>query len=469
MGLKPSWPKLWAPLAVFLIGSSMLFGFQNCGKAGFDSEDGGTATLASLSTGDTAFENAPFPYDLQLNTISYMTCPAASKNGATDNATLRKAFYNIRAGGYDNSVYRSTFIPSETDPKKISNVLSGGLGLSADFLSFIQSKFGRKDAELVTRGLASYGTTVLAQPALAMIYEERTFDTSGFNYDNSLFVPMLGYLDSGDQIARLSKQASLAVPTERVSSFSALDPSRKGVVGSMAWGTSESNSIDLTREVGGSLILASAFSSGGIKNLLSPKGVSPVDKIYGRGYRFTMGANSATVGGKYFQSGRSVHLRGITELDLSQKPAKDLSSQEGANWSCFSLRIVRPADRLRQATGEPETNPGVFSYTHSSGTVIPGVRAACPNQFQGNLTGDTRLQLEMARRVLPADNWMINTDPDFMCAVPTPKGLGSGQCYLSGDENAGAYINYAAKTNNDCGGGSKNECPAYVSICYRSN
>jgi hypothetical protein len=192
-------------------------------------------------------------------------------------------------------------------------------------------------------------------------------------------------------------------------------------------------------------------------------------------------------------------------MNLESSPPQDLTDQ---NWDCFSMRIVRPADRINNATGLPfcaqhraigageicpDNNPTpgdprtvlntTYAFTTPNLSVIRGVRVACPTQtipslnqlstFNGVTANWNFIRLQIARRFLPADLFELNTDPHFLCAVPLEKATAIGKCYNSGDTTTDKYIQYSINqdmgngTFRTCGSAGGNECPAFVSICYR--
>jgi hypothetical protein len=60
-----------------------------------------------------------------------------------------------------------------------------------------------------------------------------------------------------------------------------------------------------------------------------------------------------------------------------------------------------------------------------------------------------------------------------MCVVATDLALSYGKCYASGDNDPAKFIQYSLiqnlpdGTTRPCGQNGGNECPAYVSVCYR--
>jgi hypothetical protein len=263
----------------------------------------------------------------------------------------------------------------------------------------------------------------------------------------------------------------------------------------LSWGKSEADHRLLARELKNNLMVAAGFAEVGSDNVtqMLDGNLSHSDNIntlLGRGYRLRIG--TTPMGGTY-SSLEPRFLTGVEEFDISKKPNDNLSLSEGQSWDCFSLMIVRHIDRIDPA--DPMRRPYCAGVTDSStcrgkrdgagpgGTVIDGVRYVCPSQTITSLNQTViengvsvalnRIRLDMARRVLPSEYWEVNTDPNHMCAVPSDLALSYGKCYASGDQDASKFIQYnhvqalPGGGSRPCGQNGGNECPAFVSICYR--
>jgi hypothetical protein len=163
--------------------------------------------------------------------------------------------------------------------------------------------------------------------------------------------------------------------------------------------------------------------------------------------------------------------------------------------------VVRDVDRIdprNQSFFNPDSDGSLWSTVNgnpvknkyydfqqtTTSAIVRGVRAACPPQQVGSGApgtlnyaggndewGKARLHLEVAQRFLNASDWEINTNPEYMCAVPR-RATSSSQCYASGDADSSKYIRYTPVSSNagdyGCGPGNA-ECAAYIHICYRTN
>jgi hypothetical protein len=478
----------------------LLVAFQNCGKAGFDS---GEMDLASLFdepkkfSADSRFSKLPFPFELTLNQVAYGSCPLAGDGAKAGYANLVRPYFSIRAGAFDNRQFGGPFgigLPNEVER---TQRLNAGLGLSKSFVMSVQNSFRRKDNEIIQKSLQSHPLAQDLRPTLALVNMDRSLVEGGFGWDSTLIHPSFASLSANIMSAKLAESG-----TERISFVPEMNISDRALMGSFAWGKNETDRQTFNSQLRTNLMLVAGFSknSTDIFQLLSPTS-NITQTLYGRGYRMSFGAISA-------QGLTSLHthfLRGVTEMDIETSPAQDSTDQ---SWDCFSLRIVRPSDRINHANGLPfcaqhraigvgeicpDNNPTpgdprtvlntTYAFTTPNLSVIRGVRAACPTQTlpslneRANYNGITAnwnlIRLQIARRFLPADLFELNTDPHFLCAVPLEKALTSGKCYSSGDTSTDKYIQYSVNqdmgngTFRPCGSAGGNECPAYISICYR--
>lgn len=509
---RPIFGRRSVAIASLLAGMlGVLVFFQNCGKAGFDAGgDLSSASLLNNASGDERISSAPFPFDATLNHVSYMSCPMAGKAAFKDPVDSGNPFYSVRAGAYDNMPYAVMFQAGSLYPEEQSRRLQAGIGLSGDFIKHVKTKFLRDDKDILSQAIAGTSKAQNYALTMALIYTDRSRMQGGFGWDYQLYKNISPSLTSSVMTNYMTNELRNGNSgTVKKSFFSALDPAQRAVTGSLSWGQSETDRDRLHSELNGSLTLTLGYMDstmgGDITQLASPEG-DPFKTVYGKGYRFMMSANA---GHQSFETSyhsspvKSYFLAGIEELNMATKPVQVLNSvisstnDTGRKWDCFSLAIVRHNDRMDFVTGRPIracrdlNNPafpeipsqttGVCDARTSTGTIIRGVRRICPvqtitslNAVNTNMAPSQQLnmlRLSMARRVLPAEYWEINTDPNYLCAVPTDKAASRGQCYASGDEDQSKYIQYdwTQAGAKPCGpGGGGNECPAFVSICYRT-
>jgi len=488
-------------IASFLaFGATTIFLFQNCGKAGFQKSDSSSGAMAgafsSSSTGAAAATAAAFPYRANLNQISYMSCPAAGASAADSLDPFAVPFYNVRAGAYDNYRFASTFGLTGMSDSELRSRLVAGVGLTSEFNDFIDLTYRKPtgDARKEAMALAFQNSPYKNyQLATGLINENNHRSTQegdfGFSYD--LMSGVLSTLGDTLMQTQFFKQTILSDKNTEMQSFvGTLERGQQAITSSFAFGVSEVDQSSFSSQLRGSLIMALGYTNTGenaeITQFLSPLGAdekSISKTLYGRGYKLDFRYEWPGTGGIQMPT---LFANGVQELDLTtQDQSKmDISTQENQDWDCFALRIVRHNDRIDPSNKRPYIKPGTTEIRTANNQLIKGVHVACPTQFVGEndyQDPDTRqiikrginnelnnVRLQMARRFLPAEMWEINTDPDYLCAVPTDMAMGRGKCYVSGDKDYSKYIQYDHDMAGQmpCGQGG-NECPAYVSICYR--
>lgn len=483
----------WSVFAFVAISAVVLLSFQNCGKAGFDSSDENVTLTSLASSGsDSKLASAPFPYDASLNHIAYMSCPMAGKQGRKDPVDLNNPFFNVRAGAYDNSSYATVFGATGYSAPESSHRLRHGIGLNQKFYDYVKTTFKRAEPDFLKSKLMAHPKIAGLNPVLALMNEERSHDAGGLGFDYSLgkgVTPLLSRI-SDETMANyvVNLPLSTGYGTVKQNFFSAYDPSQRAMVGSLSWGQSEIDRDNFLTQLNSNLILTLGYMDTttylDLRGMASPDSDN-VKTVYGKGYRMMFQTQS--VDG--YRALKSTMLRDVEEFNMETKPMTSISAVESSGWECFSLRIVRRVDTLHPCTGLPlqksdcsnTTICPTYACTAAglpTGTVINGVKAVCPRQTIASLNSTTggiqknMLRLQMARRALPAEFWDINTDPNYLCAVPSDSAMSLGGCYYSGDQDSSKYIQYNLNdpVRGGCGGQTgANECPAYVSICYRKN
>jgi hypothetical protein len=412
---------------------------------------------------------------------------------------LNRPFFSIRAGAYDNLDYATEFgLPSNLSYFERSARLQAGIRVRPDFVAYLQNQFKRSDRGILAEGLREKLAFQSLQPAVALVNIERSRMQGGFGWDYDLIRPILVDLSDARFLSTLSKAPTISnsFQYQRLSHFATLDPAARSIVASLSWGKSESDHRLFARELRNNLMVTAGFSEVGSDNItqLLDGNFSDVDNINtlaGRGYRLRLSTNAAQGGSMTALESR--FLVGVEEFDISKKPYQNVSVSEGQVWDCFSLMIVRHIDRTDPADpmgrpycwNQPDSNNcrGKRDGAGPNNSVIDGVRYVCPSQTVASLNATVvengvtvrrnRIRYEMARRVLPAEYFEVNTDPKHMCVVPSDLALSYGKCYASGDNDPSKFIQYnviqalPGNTSRPCGQQGGNECPAYVSICYR--
>ena len=494
--------KPWLSLLLLCGAGSLVLNFQNCGKAGFDGEmtSSSLSRLAGSPTSiDSRIHRAPFPVEYSLNHVAYMSCPMAGEVQG-DHPLLTRSVFNVRVGAFDNLSYANDFGLGSLSSGEKSHRLQAGMRIRPEFFEYVQNEFKRTDAGILRKVLMERlgDAQGLLQPAVALVNRERSRQEGGFGWDYGLIRFLTAPLYESSLINPLIRAPPLEEAgnpwyRQRISFFSELDPAQRPLVSSFSWGKSEQDQKFFLRELRNNLMVVAGFAQEGaqyITDMLDAQGQKSdhINTLMGRAYQLKF-SNRPAQGGSWVATD-SRFLIGVDEVDAAKKPLFNLSESEGQGWDCFSLMIVRHIDRTDPSDIKKRPYcwsggacvPGPRNASLPSGGSINGVRYVCPPQSITSLNASTirygqsvrlnRIRLEMARRVLPAEYWEINTDPDHMCAVMTELGEIYGRCYSSGDRDPSKYIQYNFIQNLPGGetrpcGGNFNECPAFVSICYR--
>ena len=415
-----------------------------------------------------------------------MSCPKAGDPSVRKASTdLEKAFYTVRAGAYDNTPLAADLGAGNMSVSEQNQRLRAGIAVSGDFLSTIGRMYDNLEPATIQRAVQGHPAIQSKNLTMALVYEQRSHhktssggeDLAGFTYDANMQQALLDNLTTSTIASRLANTSN------KVSTFATLDPSMQSIEGSISFGQNETDREIVRRSLasGLDLVLGYMEPAGDLRQLQSPD-ADPYKTINGRGYRMNFSLQSA----EGLTAPVATMVTSIEEMDMSKKPLVSLTSSQSQQWSCFSLRIVREIDRLDPCTHRPYTTPGLHDKYNCingviSGTRVANVHAACPTQTTDSLNAKVAengrtyqknaLRLKMARRSLPAELWQVNTDPSFMCAVPNEKALASGGCYATGDSDSTINIQYDLQdpVRGGCGAShNANECPAYVSICYRN-
>lgn len=529
----------WPGVGMVLSLSVVLVFFQNCGKAGMEGDD--LSSLVAESPDVKKFKAAPFPFDININQIAYMTCPAANETRVRSNEDVESPFFTIRVGAFDNTSlatrFPAAFGATSVDPDK-SGRLRAGVGLSAAFLSYIRTNFSARlanakpedEKRLIRDALANsnykFGVTG------ALLYRNRS-TPKGFTPDSQHFAkpafPDLTSLVVANQLVDAPDLGSWG--KQKVGIITGVEVQSRSMVMSANFGRDVSEAEFFRNEMG-DMEFAVGFSKEDVATdsfeMASPTG-NNADSIYGKVYRFPpltstwkgrvdrVVEGGSVVTKSPIASFRSEFLDGIEEVEILQKGAvTPTGSQQQQKWSCFSLMIVRDMDR-RDPIGWKVFDPGEYEdplaarncklwgptatacetklkfydyQANSTSAIIPSAKVACPNQEVGTSTrygsinynldgGMNRMRLEIARRFLPAEFWDINTHPEYMCAVPRRTTEGLGSCYGSktdwnGSENilysqTGFELGAQVSCGTSINGTTNKKCPAFVSVCYRTN
>ena len=438
--------------------------FQNCGKAGFESE-GQLADFASESPADAKVMAAPFPYEVSPNVISYMSCPTAST------APDKEAYYNFKVLAVDNTMinlniaaYGASGIPKMAD---------GGLKLKSDFVDYVNKNFKGTQAEATPAQILSVVQqhTEYNQARLQMSFRKQGEVRQGPDYWVAGVGPVADWILDKFSSTLINTKLSQN-PAVFQSSFpkTTIQPGQIGKAFSMSSldTTGEFTNAELRAKLYSSLYLTVNFVKNDAEtstNLQLASYPSGTDGIYGKGYAFIDFTRAPAH--KYLTkpltaaaaANPATTLLNVKEVDL------ETGLSTGASWHCMQYGIIRYQDRL-----------------------------LCPvESFIG--AGFRRDELEVIRKVLRPEDWQVNTDR--RCIVPTEKNK-TFSCYATAGEpppdektvwfngarfgdayanltvpyggglaNPGVEYRYWTEKCNEGKAGPSRECVNFVSFCYK--
>lgn len=461
-------------------------GFQNCGKAGFDSGD--TSGLSLSSTTADAF---PYAFDVVFDQITYNSCYGSAVQG-------RPWFYTLMAGAYG---------------------AGAGVKIRPEFFTYMRSSGNIKpdpDAGYVTTtqmkmALASSNNNIESVPQMAIRtrgspQQVRTPSavTAAVGVD---YIPMLGDLTDDRWMDPLVKNESgytqyFNLAPSRMRNLEAKitynkdEGTAQGVRDDLALYSQLALTIkprsDVAPDSGARMVGSTITSntSGGQVTTVDPSAV------FGRGYVMQFEPAIAPYTYLYREAEFNNHytdpvhyptsmlpwnsiytipaqnvLTQVTEMSLENNGAAQVS------WSCpqnLRYTIVRTVDHPYK----PDANPAnwvEFCPRDRPEYLTSGI----PRRFfaDGTLAKEAvsaaayRAELEVVRRSLPAEYWDVSVE--FKCAVPK---ISSGECY---PPETGAAANFGieydqAKPCYQALPGlpytnpiPQKRCAQYVSICQR--
>lgn len=410
---KTTWRAVSGIVASFLL----VVSFQNCGKAGFDSELDGQLDLGSEAAltakygSSTAKKIAdiPFAFDATIDTISYNSCA----NPALLN---KEGYFSLKAGAF----------------------AAGGIALKNSFFDYADENFSPiypatslstlQYKELLSDSPANKGMT----PTLAIRAKNSLTDlpilqgeTLGLGVH---IIPMVSNLTDPLVMESFINRGVTA-------SYFPFSPDMKVMSASFTRNSSESLAQNFRAALSGNasfLTLTYIPPNDEIYKVAASSTSYPVKTAYGKGYALEF----ATYAGSNAVSTARI-VSGVRENDLSSPTTTSRSWQK-----CRSYKIVRAADALIAGP----------SY--------------CPPHTQAEMKNETiRTALEAARRHFPASQWDINVTNE--CAVPKVV-----SCYEEKQYAGAPIVQYDVSQlcrtgDSDTTVSQNSQCMHYLSVCTR--
>lgn len=474
--------------------------FQNCGKAGFDSGLGFSG-MGITGTEDPRFSSAPMPLDINVNTVSYMSCPMAGSNSSSVSADpMSSPYYTFRVGAFDNS----------TLPLVGANGNKAGINFVSSAVNFAKSMDGSGFATNLRDYAMGSKYTVDRRAVVALIAQNRTKDFLAFTSAATSLTDILSSTELANYIAKQSVKADGS--TNKINYFPSISGNRQEMVASLMIGSSMDNSDRLRVQMNNHYLMIGTTKSENtgaaadiVRGLDSPDG-DVTKRIYGRALKL----NFQTRTSNQWPLMTNVREYSLNPSNYTSGPVvpQDLTTSEGQVWgTCFSLQVVREIDRkyyinasgsiiaktqIRKNTAAATEKillsneervlleDKMYKYYQSTATPVPlmVIHKACPPMNPAlidptSLSYDSTVatKYQVARRFLLSQYWEINTETGYDCAVPTAAATQSGfKCSVSGDDDPTYFMAYPAmgEFSDPIVGCGTAECAPFVSFCYRA-
>lgn len=407
---KATWRAAGGIIASFVL----IVSFQNCGKAGFDSEldsnldvglsDAELTAKYGSSTG-AKVSAIPFAFEAGFDTITYNSC-------ADSHLRNNNAFFSIKAGAYT----------------------SGGIKISDRFFDYADTNFKPTYPEttLTTNQykeyLADSPVNVGAVPNMAIRVKNSLHDV--FTATNKLTL----WSDVVPMVAPLTDPLVMDSFVQKgvTANYFPFSPESRVMEATMSFNSNESlaNEYRNVFMTSGVLALSYMVNNGELYQVRAPSSTLPVKSAYGRGYSLVFGqAGGAT-------NNPNNQLAGVTEYNL-ENPTQVLKS-----WNCGrKYKVIRAQDAT----------------------------SLCPAQSYNDISGNAarRAELAVMRRHLRADQWDVNVD--LRCVVPKT----GVSCYKEESINGAAVVEYnlaneCFRENGSYAGTTPNSrCMHWVTVCTR--
>lgn len=411
---KTTWRAVGGILASFVL----IVSFQNCGKAGFDSDLDSEADVgmsdaelaAKYGVTDGAKVSAiPFAFDAGFDTITYNSCAETSIRNNT-------AYFTLKAGAYS----------------------SGGIKLKNEFFDYADSNFKpiHPETSLTQNQYKDYLADSPANNGAVATMSIRDRNNLANVYTGTGKLTL--WTDVIPLVAPLTDSLVMDAFSQKgvTANYFPFSPESRVMEATMSMNANESTAEVYRQTFMTSAILSLTYmvNNGEIHEVRSPSSAMPVKSAYGKGYSFVY--SQAPAAGAASNNPTNV-LAGVTEYDL-QSPTQVIRT-----WNCNrKYRVVRKEDAATQ----------------------------CPTgKTYSDIAADSAYvrELAIARRHLRADQWDVNVQ--YGCVVP--RGV---SCYKEESVNGAPVVEYdltksCFRETGSYGAGAtpNSRCMHWVTICTR--
>lgn len=501
--------------SIALLSVILIVGFQNCGKAGFDS----ALTDAALQSINPA-SSAPFAYEASVDMITYNSCNSPSSQGKT---------HNFMMGSYDSKNSAGEVVG------QLTTVAKSGVKIRSDFINYayrvLKPDYPNLEivAAQVQRLLAESPLNANVLPQLSVRSINKSLRLNNvFSKTNTPslgidVLPILGDLANPTWAnTLLANSFPERSKIEYADFFPLAGNSQNRIEGAFHFNSNEQtaedyrNAFNKIGNIDAQLVLGFSYKDEGV--LVTPETTDQdaMSTAYGRGYQMTFSIPTAFAAQP---SSWPYHpnnvVSKIEEYDLeSGKAVSDVA------WDCnLKFKIVRQEDAQFDwntvvlavdqavmtdasiAAGDKATRKEqlISAQAEYYGRAAGAPKAGfCPKMNYltlmtvppqtsvygtGSYAGKTYAEiLEMIRRHLPASDWDINLEvgcvvpKKFSCYKDNDQGVTSGGSYYGKYKVANAvnkgcfhqFDNSYYKANQKYNGTLPVEwCNEFVTVCTK--
>gem|GEM_PF-5292787 len=366
--------------------------FQNCGSG-----VGSTLSNIQATQSNPALKSLGMPLQMQMNQISFMSCPNAGLSASTNPDPLNNPFFHFRFGAYNNTLYSTSAVNSSvfTEGSFLyyngSNI--GGLGFSATAVNYLRKNNINPPPTQLQTMLSSSQYSAGSQPAAAIIYPNGarsasmapTFSSGTGSTGAPVATTLLLPLNNSNLTSELVNAPFVANGgTQMTGYFPNLGSVSAALMGTLNFPL---NDMAYLESHFGSMLLFFGFTAAGtatpaniISGLQGPDflqtsstTVDPTQRLFGNAYSFNWSVPYLNGPSFFYLEGGPAHLPAtatqIHEYDLSQNAGfngTDLA-QSNEIWDCFHLVVVRDTDRKYYTIPSSTTGNNVINIDRSSG------------------------------------------------------------------------------------------------------
>lgn len=456
--------------------------FQNCGKAGFDTEN---QENLGLVESESINDPTPFAFEAIADQISYLSCSSKSSQGKS---------FTFKIGAYQAQASTVANAP---------DMILSGVRVKKEYIAWAKSNikptFNPNDPNNMKVTLEQ-AKTVLATSKKNERAQLQFSMRDGKNLNNVFtksstvsygvdIVPVLGSLTDDRWLAPLMlKSFDAPAETEFVNFFPvASEVEKRSIEASLDFNANEETANAVRKNFDGTARLILGYDNVIDNTTLRSPSTDKASVAYGLGYRTNFQMGIAPLSRAIRSSGPStphslnprILVTGVEEVNL------ETGRGTGRTWSCADSRryvIVREKDRDRSylEVNAYLTRGATPAHLANLNALYPNVDV-CPKMVIADLTPDQLKELSIVRRHFPVKDWDVNVvrkclvPKTFSCyqdqnlpAFPTGNGTPDGLVPIEYDLSAPCFYNTEENVRLYGNNPPLPYCAEVASICVRN-